>query len=279
MSWGAVAVAGVSAAYSGYKAIKANNDNKKAKSEGDALRRPSYQIPVEDIQNRNIAAGLAQGGLSVDEKGYLQEERNRGLGTSLEALREGGGGVNDFARINSIFDDSLKSQAAMDAQQHLQNIQFFTKANQDVAAQRTTQWGINELQPYESKLKEIQDRRIAAQTNLNNAVDEGIGSASAAVTSYNSRNPNLGGKTKQPPNASPYTRTFGLENTGGVAGSPAAGVNQINPNVNAPINGGLQYDPNYPMPDFSPDDWQRMKQQGWDEGINVDMWNNKGDQQ
>lgn len=245
MSWGAVIVGGISLGTAAYKGIKANQANKAAKREGEALQRPSYQVPVEDIQNRNIAAGMAQGGLSVDEKGYLQEERNRGLGTSLEALREGGGNPNDFARLNSIFDDSLKSQAALDAQQHVQNIQFFTKANQDLAGQKTTQWGINELQPYESKLKEIQDRRIAAQTNLNNAVDEGTGSASAAVTAYNSRNP-PGGKTKEDTRVAPkstYFRTMGLENTGaGVAGSPAAGVGSIDPNSGTQFNFPQQQD-------------------------------------
>lgn len=228
-SWGAVIVGGISLGTAAYKGIKANQADKKAKREGEALQRPSYQVPVEDIQNRNIAAGMAQGGLSVDEKGYLQEERNRGLGTSLEALREGGGNPNDFARLNSIFDDSLKSQAALDAQQHVQNIQFFTKANQDLAGQKTTQWGINELQPYESKLKEIQDRRIAAQTNLNNAVDEGIGSATAAATAYGNFKGGGGGDTGSVAPLSNFYKA-NLEHPGGTVSSPAASVSNIDPN-------------------------------------------------
>ena len=182
MSWGAIIVAGVGVGTSVYKGIKAGQANKKAKAEANSLRRPFERVQDEYFQNRNISEEEATGGLSVDEKGFLQQQRDRGLGASAESLERSGGSPNDFARLNGIFDDSLKSEAALDAQQHLQNINFFTQANKDVAGQKTIQWGVNEYQPFESKLKELQDRRIAAQTNMNNAIDEGIGSASAIGT-------------------------------------------------------------------------------------------------
>lgn len=228
MSWISVGVAGGSLLVSGYKAIKAKSQDKAAAKEGAALNRPQYQIPTEDIQNRNIAAITAGQGLSSAEEQYAGEQRERGLGSSLDALKQTGGGPNEFAQLNHVFDDSLKSQSALDAQLHLQNINFFTKANQDVAAQKSIQWGVNEMQPFESKLKEIQDRRIAAQTNENAAVDEGIGSLSAVATGLNSRNP-TGGVAKTSAKT-PYSRTFGLADTGGgVAGSPAAEFPTIDP--------------------------------------------------
>ena len=233
-TWVSVGVGAVGLGTSIYKGIKANQQDKAAKNEGNNLRRPFEQVPNELIQNRNIREQMATGGLSPAEKQYAGEQRERALGTSASAIEQTGGGPNDLAGLNNIFNDSLKSQSAVDAQGHLQNINFFTDANKDVAAAKTTQWGVNELQPYESKLKEIQDRRIAAQTNENSAVDEGIGSASAIATGVNSylstRNPPP--KDKINANVGPYKRTFGLQDTGtGGVASPAAGYNVLNPNA------------------------------------------------
>jgi hypothetical protein len=232
-SWVSVGVAGGSALLSGYKFLKSKSQDKSAAAEGAALRRPSYQIQPEYYENRNIAAQQATGGLSSAEKTYAGEQRERGLSSSLEALKQTGGGPNDFSQLSHVFDDSLKSQSALDAQLHLKNINFFTQTNKDLAGQKTTQRAVNELQPYETKLKEIQDRRIAAQTNENNAINEEIGSLSAGATGFNSfMKTNPAGATSPPgPAASPYNRTFGLADTGGgVAGSPASQFPTIDSN-------------------------------------------------
>ena len=271
MSFASVAVAGVGVGASIYKGLKSKSQDKAAAREGAALKRPSYQIPEEYFINRNIAAGQAQGGFSADEKTYMGEQRERALSSSLEALGETGGGPNDFAQLNKVFEDSLKSQAAEDAKLHMQNIQFFTNANKDLAGQKVTQWGVNELQPYESKLKEIQDRRIAAQTNQNNAFEEGLGFATAGATAYGSRNPPFGGK-KTATDPTPYSRTFGLANTRGEVGSPAAGIPGINPNAPNILNVPAASASNG-FPQFTPDEWGQMKQDAWDEGSNVSMWN------
>lgn len=230
LTWVSVAVAGVSVGTSIYKGVKASKANKAAAAEGAALKRPAYKIPTEDIENRNIAAVNATSGLSAAEKQYAGEQRERALGSSLDALGETGGGPNDFAQLNHIFDDSLKSQSALDAQLHMKNIDSFTKANEEIAAQKSIQWGVNEMQPYESKLKEIQDRRIAAQTNENNAVNEGIGGLTAGATGINSTN-KFGKAEPVGGNLGRYSRNFGLADTGGgAAGSPAAGFPTIDPN-------------------------------------------------
>jgi len=235
-TWATVAVAGISAGVSIYKGAKAHSADKKAEAEGAAMKRPFYSIPSEDIINRNIFEQEASGGLTGAEKQYAGEQRERGLSSSLHALSETGASVNEFGELSHIFDDSLKSQSALDAQLHKQNIEMFTKANSDISAQKGIQFGINELQPYESKLKEIQDRRIAAQTNENNAINEGIGAATAAATGINSY---LSNKTDNSFSANPYNRHFGLADTGGgAATSPAAKVDTIDPNAAAGVVAG-----------------------------------------
>lgn len=232
-TWATVSVAGVTEGISIYKGIKAHSADKKAAAEGAAMKRPFYSIPTEDIINRNIWGQNAEQGLSSAEKQYAGEQRERGLSSSAHALSETGASVNQFGELSHIFDDSLKSQSALDAQLHKSNIEMFTKANSDISAQKGIQFGINELQPYETKVKEIQDRRIAAKTNENNAVNEGIGSLSAAATGINSYfKTNPTSPPEAPMNATPYNRTFGLADTGGgSAGSPANNINTINPNI------------------------------------------------
>jgi hypothetical protein len=231
-TWATVGVAGVSAGVSLYKGLKAHSQDEKAAREGSALRRPFYTIPMEYNEDKNIWEEAAGQGLSSAEKQYAGQQRERGLSSSLSALKQTGAGPNEFAGLNKIFDDSLNSQSVADANQHLQNIQMFTKANEELAGQKGIQFGINELQPYESKLKEIQDRRTAAQTNENNAVNEGIGSLAAGATGYNSAI-RTASAPKEPDysNLKPYNRTFGLADTGGgTAGSPAANFGSIDPN-------------------------------------------------
>jgi hypothetical protein len=233
MSWVAVGVGAASLGTSVYKGLHSASQDRKAAREGASLKRPFYSIPTEDIINRNILGQQSEQGLTSAEKQYAGEQRERGLATSAHALSETGAGVNQFGELNQVFADSLKSQSALDAQEHKQNIDMFTKANSEISAQKGIQFGINELQPYESKLKEIQDRRIAAQTNENNAVNEGIGSLSAMATSYNSYHKTGDPPTKQPDYSkmTPYNRTFGLENTGATPGaSPAAAFGSIDPN-------------------------------------------------
>lgn len=181
-----VAVAGL--LYSGYKAIHAAQQEKQARAEASNLRRPFEKVQDEFYQNQNIARELATTGLPVDTKNYLETKRNQQTGTSFEALKEAGANPNDFAKITSLYTDSLRSEAAENAQQQIANIKYFTDLNKEIAGQKTTAWAVNELQPYETKLKEIQDRNLAAQTNLNNAIDEGLGYGSALGTSLNKGN-------------------------------------------------------------------------------------------
>jgi len=235
-SWASVAVAGGSALLSGYKALKAGQADKEAAREGAALRRPFYQIQPEYQQNVNVAKEMAGQGFSSAETTAMNQQRERGLSSSILAEQEGGGGPNEGARLAQVFSDSLTSQAAQDAQLHMQNIKFFTDANKDLAGQKNTQWAVNELQPFETKLKEIQDRRIAAQTNQNNAINDVIGSASAAATGISGFMKTNPAKAPATPDLGPYSRNFGLADTGATGfNDPAAGYNVLNPNAAAGV--------------------------------------------
>lgn len=194
------AIGGVaSLGYSIYKGVKADHEEKAAQTDANNLKRPFEKVSDEYYQNQNIAREQASGGLPIDVKLNLESQRNKGLGTSIGALNQAGGSPNDYARLNSIYDDSLKNESAEDAQQHFANIQYLMGVNKDMAGQKTTQWGVNEYQPYESKLAEIQGRKVASKTNFNNAVEEGIGSIdSVSTTIQNAVGGRKNGNTTDP---------------------------------------------------------------------------------
>jgi len=160
----------------------AKSDEQKAQDELKKLKDPFYKIQNEYIQNRDIAGNLASGGLPESTKNYVTQEAQRGLGTSLAALGQNGGGVNDVARLNDVYMNSIDKVAAEDAQAKLGNIQNFFNANKELAGQKTIQWTLNEYRPFERKLKEITQRIGAAKQNQNTALNTAISSVGAAGT-------------------------------------------------------------------------------------------------
>jgi len=160
----------------------AKSDEQKAQDELKKLKDPFYKIQNEYIQNRNIAGNLASSGLPESTKNYVTQEAQRGLGTSLSALGQNGGGVNDVARLNDVYMNSIDKVAVEDAQAKLGNIQNFFNANKEVAGQKTIQWTLNEYRPFERKLKEITQRIGAAKQNQNTGLNTAISSVGAAGT-------------------------------------------------------------------------------------------------
>ncbi len=87
--------------------------------------------------------------------------------------------------VSSLFDKYNRNTAGLaseDAQAHQKNIQYFMKANSDLAGQKTTQFVVNELQPYENKLKELTERVASDKANIWGGIQTAVGSASAAGT-------------------------------------------------------------------------------------------------
>lgn len=168
------------------------------------LKRPFYKIQDEYVQNRNLAANSAETGLPSATKKYLTSENQKGLSASFATLMQGGGSPNDIAKLFNTYSSSLNQTAAQDAAAHLENIQYFMSANKDLAGQKNIQFGINELQPYENKLKELTERKAADETTKWGGIGTAIGSTGAAGTSLS--------------NADLYKMLFGTGNPSGTTG-------------------------------------------------------------
>lgn len=183
MSWVAAGVAVVGIGTSVYKGIKAGKEKKKNEEALNSLSPSFYKIQDEYNQNKNIAASNASTGLPDSTKNYLTTESQRGLGSSLGFLNQSSeGGSNDAGRLFDTYLRSIDRTAAEDAQMKLNNINNFMNANKELAGQKTMQWTLNELRPYERKLKQFNNNIAAEKTNQNNALNEGIGYASSFGT-------------------------------------------------------------------------------------------------
>jgi hypothetical protein len=243
---GLAIAAGTTAAIGGAEFISGLEGKKKDERAEKNLTQPFYQIQSEFQQNRNLAAQQAGQGLPTATKQYETQEAQRGLGTSLGDILKSGGDVNAASMLLSGYNNNIGKIGSADAEQHQANIQYFMKANSDLAAEKEKQWSINELQPYEAKLKELKQN---VQTDQSNEM-QGLTTAAGAASSFATGNSNaaLIKKLMNSGNQQPGLASWSspqLANPNGTAPSPAAGIGSINPNTLPDLGQNSDYtDPN-----------------------------------
>jgi hypothetical protein len=201
-------------------------EEKKAANELKRLKVPFKKIQDEYFQNKNLAEELAGSGLPDATKAFMTTESERGLGTGIRGILESGGSPSDISKLFDVFDTSVNRTAAEDATARIGNIKNMFDVNKDLAGQKDIQFGVNELQPYESALKSITDRRNAGIQNIFGGAQTAIGSVGAIGTSL--QNKDLLSallKGNNSPEEDMYNKLFsGAGETGGNAGRAAAGV-------------------------------------------------------
>lgn len=231
--------AGATVAIGGVKFFEGLSSKKKDEKELNSLHQPFYQVQSEYFQNRNLAEQQAGQGLNSATKQYQTQEAQRGLSAGLGDILKAGGDVNDTSMLLSQYNNSLSKTAGEDAQQHAANIGYFMNANKDLAGQKTTQWSINEYQPYEAKLKELKQNVGADKQNEIGGLTTAAGGLTAGITGNQNaslikkllakttpEDPYLSGPMKA------HRDSFnpGLANAS-MGGDPAAGMGSIDPNT------------------------------------------------
>jgi hypothetical protein len=174
---------GLGAIEGGYQFFDNLAKEKHDRKELQNLQTPFYKIQDEYNQNRNLAGGLAEGGMPSATKDYITGESQRGLGAAISGATQSGGNPNDFSKIFSAYNKNIDATGAQDAENHTKNIQYFIDANKDLAAQKTIQFGVNKMQPYQRKLAQLTQNISNEQVNANNGANTAIGSIGAMGTS------------------------------------------------------------------------------------------------
>ncbi len=182
MSYIAAGAAAAGVVAGGAQAISGGVNLKKDKAELAAMHRPFLKVQDEYIQNQRLAQEEASGGLSSASKDLYKSEAQRGEGAAISALLQGGGDMNMISNIFDKYNRNTMGLAAEDSQAHQKNIQYLQGVNKDLAGQKTTQFVVNELQPYENKLKELTQRVSADKANIWGGIGTAVGSLSAAGT-------------------------------------------------------------------------------------------------
>lgn len=166
----------------GAEAISGGINLKKDKADLANLKPAFYKVQEEYIKNAQLAGQEAAGGLPTATKDFYTSENQRGLGAGVSALLQGGGDMNMISNLFDKYNRNTMGLASEDAQAHQKNIQYYMGAAKDLAGQKTTQFVVNELQPYENKLKELTERVQGDKANIWGGIQTAIGSASAATT-------------------------------------------------------------------------------------------------
>ena len=173
----------LSAAVGAVKLISSAQQAKKDKAEADRLRQAFYPIQNEYLENKNIAEQMATQGLGSATLDFEKQGLQEGVGSLLSGIEQSGGmSVNKAGELISEYTKGIRKVGFDDASARIGNIQNFMETNRQLAAQRTTQWGVNEFGPYQNKLKELTERRAADKLNAWSGATDIVSSASSAIT-------------------------------------------------------------------------------------------------
>jgi hypothetical protein len=143
--------------------------------------RPTFDIQKEYFENRDIAANMAQRGLSDQALSFYGDQAGRGLSASAAATLQGGGGINALQGQLDTYQQGIRSIAAQDAELQNNNIKFFTDRNADLAKQKVQKWVIDKYEPFKDTAKAAAQERAAGLQNINTGVSEGLGVVSNAA--------------------------------------------------------------------------------------------------
>ena len=164
------------------KSIYGAIDSGKAKKELANLKPFDWKIQDEYFQNRNMAGNMATQGLDSASKDFYTTEAQRGLGSTFEAISQGGG--NDPNVTSGLMDNynrGLANLAATDASKRLDNIKYFIGENAKLAGKLDIKQGLK-FQDYQRNLKQLMERRATGQANLWGGIGDVVSSVGAYGT-------------------------------------------------------------------------------------------------
>jgi hypothetical protein len=150
--------------------IKAGQEEKK-------LVAPHYSIEEPYRDNQALAERNASQGLGDAAKIVLQNNADRGLTTSIDALIRGGGGVNSFSDLYDTYADNFEHITAMEDEFRNRNQQVYMNQNERMGEELDKQWEINVYKPDQDKRAYIAGLRGMQNQNFSGALDQAAAGA------------------------------------------------------------------------------------------------------
>lgn len=243
-----------------YKTISGGIQEHDAAADQAKNVRPPFVIPKEWYDNDNLAASMAQHGLTEPALNYYTTQAGRGLSSGLGAILQTGGTPSSVSDLYDTYDSNLNKIASEDAEMKNSNINNYIQANSNLGNEEEKKYALNDLQPYLDRSKANQMKQLAGQQNFyggltdlgNDALSYGIGQykksgASPATTNISpvNRNDNATNWSTiyKGFGANGGTNEFGLPNDINDTIQPAATntlMNLFKANPNSPYLNNLQ---------------------------------------
>lgn len=181
MPAGGLVTAGVGAALGIGEAIWGSSQKKNYQRQIDALaaNRPQYQINPEEYDIANLAESRANQGMGAGARQQLQNNTDRTLATSANALLMGGGNANGIGALADRSQQAYNQNAIYDDQARLASLQNVQNSWARLSADRDKQFELNQLNPYKDRMSALSQQLAGA----NSMFMQGIGTAGSGILS------------------------------------------------------------------------------------------------
>ncbi len=191
MPTGGLLIAGTVAAGSAAYGIGSNiSKNRKAKRREDALGdKPVYNIQEPTLKNQYLAEYNAQQGLSDESRMMYEQQANRGLSESIDALLKAGGGINSISDLYANYQDKGMELANLDDQVRFRNQQLLMAQNEKTGNELDKVYQINKLAPWKDEKQAIAELRTMGRNDLNAGISIASNAALGAAGSMMNGNP------------------------------------------------------------------------------------------
>jgi hypothetical protein len=169
------AIAAVGAGTLIYGAIEKGEANSKAKQ----LQNSRPQLPNSPYTADELSLSKSElaNPLSADASRSLQEDNDRSLSTSIDAILKGGGSVNNVAQV---FDGSQRGNqrlALMKENLRLNKINNFMNASRNAEQERQQQFQFNQFAPWADQAQ----ANAAAKAGADQTINSGVNTLSSSI--------------------------------------------------------------------------------------------------
>jgi hypothetical protein len=197
-----------------YKGAKAKSEAKKL-----AATRPTLSDSPYLRDQLSLAESQLSTGMSAEAKATYEQDMDRSLSASLASVLKGGGNPNNVGEIFASDNQGRQRLAIMKDNLRLADIDRVSRAQDAAEEIREKQFGINEDAPW----KDSAQANAAARQGAENEIWSGVGLAGSGIMK------GIEGMKSTGDYARASSVNTPLAKTSTPAGSPAAGVNTINP--------------------------------------------------
>lgn len=134
-----------------YSQHQANQKQKAAQALAAANPRPVYNIPETEFQNQSLLENRASQGLSDESLGFLKQNADRGLSSSINAILRSGGTANQIGGLDNNYNNAITQSALLDDQAKSQNLAALVAHTSRMSDNYDKAFQVNQYGPYADK--------------------------------------------------------------------------------------------------------------------------------